>query len=72
MRLGSAPPGCGASRAWHSKAAINEINKIISLAELSMSRKELLQTRRVLVTMLQFLDRCIDTSRDAAVPTHKT
>lgn len=58
--------------AWQSQPGINEINKTAPLAEVLMSREELLQTRRSLVTMLQFLDRCLDAPLDAFTPTHKT
>lgn len=57
--------------AWRAERGINETNAMPSMTELSMSREELLHTRRVLITMLQFLDRCIDTSLDVAAPTQR-
>lgn len=55
-----------ALEAWRSKLGGNEINKMAFLTELSMSREELLQTKKALLTMLQFLDRSIDPAPEAA------
>lgn len=57
--------------AWHSKPDVNKINEIAPQVQFPTSRDELLQTRRVLVTMLEFLDRYLDTSPDPAYPTNK-
>jgi transposase-like protein len=56
---------------WRSRLELNEINEMAAVAELPMSRDELLQTRRTLVTMLQFLNRCIDSPFGAAATTNK-
>lgn len=56
--------------AWRSRLEVNEINEMTPLEGLSMSRQELLQMRGALVSMLQFLDRCIDARPNATTPTH--
>ncbi|WP_382323689.1 hypothetical protein ACFJGX_23070 [Hydrogenophaga sp. UC242_50] len=60
-----------ALEAWRSTSSLNEINKTGPLVEFTVSREELLQTRRMLMTLLQVLDQCINAPLEAAAPSRE-